>query len=494
MEEVAITLTTLAGDSHSLCLPATAVAFEGKRLVAAELERPAELQRWLVDGKILEDGDLLASFHAADSKMPLQVLCVFLPRTFDVKVKVVKFTPGSQAQSAAEVSISVSPTLTVDAAKFEALTAASASLGAGSAELFKAARLIKGGLHMKEEKTIEHYHIDPDSTLHLIIPRGRSDDHTSPGNSSGITSNTSGEYSNDDATRTEAEMFHKISSNEITKDEIINSSGKIEERGKDVLSPCSKERASVFTKMGVHRLRPRRAASMPASKSRGMQEASDASPQIGLIASRESIQSSNDGKSSSEAKDWVSKAAAAEFGTPAACHPQKPRGPRDGASRPLRGQPASRSSHPSPAAPQSTTPHSNDTNRSALKSPMHAPQSPVGLMRPPKAPVSAMRPATRPGASTERPVGEQQRPLAANVPSPPQVSQQHTSADCCTSSPWVCEWMAQGTSSLKAGHPSSVPDHQSRARQAVSGRGGVKRSSSCCPAGIDRWHFVARLC
>jgi len=112
MASVAIHLTTLSGGSHHFSISEEASALQGKLQVAEELGRPADLQRWLVNGIVVEDTEVLASFleaarcfQPADSQNQdaLEVLCVFLPRTFDVKIKVIKFTPGKQAQSAEEV-------------------------------------------------------------------------------------------------------------------------------------------------------------------------------------------------------------------------------------------------------------------------------------------------------------------------------------------------------------------------------------------------------
>lgn len=169
--DVDLVLDTLAGNSHVLRVPREASVLESKSLAATELGRPAELQRWLLDGNILQDDESLLSLKPSESTEPLSLLCVFLPRTFNINVKVVKFSPGCEAQTAAEVSVAVSPTMTIDTAKFEALATVAADLGFAPADILGSSRFIKGGLRMKDDDTIENYHVDPESTLHLIIPR-----------------------------------------------------------------------------------------------------------------------------------------------------------------------------------------------------------------------------------------------------------------------------------------------------------------------------------
>lgn len=500
---VAVTLNTLAGGSYHFSVPSKLSTFESKCEVADELGRPADLQRWILNGTILEDVDLLANYVG-----PLDVLCVFLPRTFEVKVKVIKFTPGSQAQSVEEVCIKVSPTLTVDAAKLEALSAAIASLGDGSADIGSAARLIKGGLHLKDEKTMEHYHIDPDSTLHLIIPRGRGDTAL-PESTSIIASNVSADVCNWGA-------------QERNSDDIIMQGSQAEkEDSKGSLSPRTKEAASMFTSMGVHRLRPRRSASAPVFKSRRQHEGSCENNEES--STNANVQTQIEGKASGEAPQ-IATTNDEDFGRPSGglcngheltdadiikslfeetvqpqnndapcvtCTPQKPHEPRLAPSRPSRGRAASRATCHRTTDDQPSTP-----------------SSPVGMMRPAKAPVCLRRPpampcsrqqavSTRCGTSNrqepepERPTSRGQRSSNATAPRP--CSQGSPAVDPSSPSLWVQEWAPQAGASIPKGQSSSHNSQKKRSwgARAHSERAPMRRSSSC---GIDRWHSVARQC
>jgi len=326
MEEVPITLSTIAGETHHFSLPSKASVADGKSWLAAELGRPADLQRWLADGMVLEDGDMIGSCRDIDSDAPVQVVCVFLPRTFDVSVKVIKFTPGSQAQSADEVSVSVSPSMTIDAAKFEALSAASARLGIESWEVSAAARLIKGGLHLKDEWTMERYHIDPNSTLHLIIPRSRGDDDNVPGDACGVPGNASHDDDSSNAARQASEMFHRVSCREMpgSSGELVKED-KDTQRSRDILSPRTKAAASMFASMGVHRVRPRRATSTPVLKSQSLHNGGSGVE----VKGNASAVSGDAGCQAESVKGLEAKTSSAT------CAPQKPCEPRVAPPRPL---------------------------------------------------------------------------------------------------------------------------------------------------------------
>jgi len=471
MASVAINLATLSGGSHHFSISEEASALEGKLHVAEELGRPADLQRWLVNGVVVEDTEVLASFleaarcfQPADSQNQdaLEVLCVFLPRTFDVKIKVVKFTPGKQAQSAEEVCISVSPTMTIDGAKCEAFLALEA--GGFNAK----ARLIKGGLHLHDDRTIEQYHIDPDSTLHLIIPRSRSDDKDSAqADASEINEDAASEYNSDDTLIKDA--FRKASSNESSKNEIVSSGGaKNEDSANTVLSPRAKEAASMFTTMGVHRLRPR-SASTPAIRSRAKLE----------------IASAGQAAAPSEASSAVPHAdtdrAAASSSAASTCVPQEPDAVRAAPSRPARERNASRCASPNVRRISSAVrPQTSAGSR---------PQTSAGLERPPRVPMGLTRPPTAPrpvtaqpqSADLERPTGTSRglrRTDASSAVSGP-VDRQRQQPSPAEPSPWVCEWVAKAAVAHTA------------QRHIVSDRVALRRSASCRAAGIDRFACVA---
>lgn len=161
--QVAVSLTTLAGTSLELALAPETSVRQAKEAAGEELGRPAELQRWLVAGTAVEDGELLRDVLQSDAV----VLCVFLPRTFEVQVTVITWAHGAQAEHARDVRVAVSPSLNIEAVKYE--IAEKCGLPPGSS--MRAARLVKGGLHMDDEKTVEQYHLDPNAKLHFVVPR-----------------------------------------------------------------------------------------------------------------------------------------------------------------------------------------------------------------------------------------------------------------------------------------------------------------------------------
>lgn len=262
-----IAISTLAGNEFELQLSSDATIRDAKCELAMQLGKPADLQRWLHFGAVLEDDDEVSAFTAVDCGEPLQVLCVFLPRTFNVNVKVIKYSPGFQAQQGQDVSIAVSPTTTVDGAKLEAVTAV-CGLGCGS--LLPVARLIKGGMHLHDDKTIEYYRIDPDTTLHLVLPRSGEDQDPPPGNASAVINTACDDLGL-------AGLFQKASaeSDIIKKSDGTRSSDSSETvidlgiDGSRCLSPRTKQGAMAFNTMGRYPLRPqsaRRSASTPPMK------------------------------------------------------------------------------------------------------------------------------------------------------------------------------------------------------------------------------------
>mmetsp|Transcript_14630 Transcript_14630/g.25905 ORF Transcript_14630/g.25905 Transcript_14630/m.25905 type:complete len:460 (+) Transcript_14630:77-1456(+) len=160
--QVSVSLTTLAGASLELELAPEASVRQAKEAASEEFGRPAELQRWLVDGAALEDGELLRDVLQSDAT----VFCVFLPRTFEIQVTVITWARGTEAEYARDVRVAVSPTLNIEAVKYE--IAEKCGLPPGSS--MRAARLLKGGLHMDDEKTVEQYHLDPNAKLHFVVP------------------------------------------------------------------------------------------------------------------------------------------------------------------------------------------------------------------------------------------------------------------------------------------------------------------------------------
>jgi hypothetical protein len=501
MEEVPITLGTLSGCTHRFNLHSTATVAQGKCWIAEELGRPAELQRWLLDGTILEDAHVLSTSQASDSKAPLEILCVFLPRTFDVQVKVVRFSPGAQAQSSTVVTVSVSPMMTIDAAKFEALSLASDALGAGSVDVSKAARLIKGGLHLQDDRTIEYYHINPDATLHLIIPRSRNSESNMPGNASGIVAGEACENDNvSEEMDREMAMFHRLATEDGSSADIIKKSSH-EDEDKVILSPRKKEAASMFSSMGVHRLRPRRCKSVPAVKSTAACNSPSAEPQDGEITARHVDRVEKDcvvqldstkcssqplesgaGPCSAEPNTQVCQVLTSEIHT-SPSNPQKPSEPRAAPSRPLRRNAATsaraRSPSPSQAMQKLLQMHSEEEARSVsiTSSPTKAaarPPTPTMTMKgPPRMPRASSAAAQAPvpvadKADLGRPScsrGQRDRKAAASVPTRQTVE-------------------AKGWEELFA------PTKQGHAQLQ---RAPLRRSSSCRPEGIDRFHFVARL-
>jgi len=363
---------------------------------------------------------------------------------------------------------------------------------------------------LKDEKTMEHYHIDPDSTLHLIIPRGRGDT-VLPESTSIIASNVSTDSCNWGA-------------QERNSDDIIMKSSQAEkEDSKGSLSPRTKEAASMFTSMGVHRLRPRRSASTPVFKSRRQHEGS--CENIEESSTNANVQTQIDCKASNEAVQ-ITQTNDEDFGglCGGSCNgheladadiikslfeetvqaqtndvpsdtriPQKPHEPRLAPSRPSRGRAASRV-----------------TRKTTTDDPPSTPNSPDGAVGPGKAPVCLRRPPAMPSShqqavstrcgisSRQEPEPEPERPTSrgqrsTNASSPRPRTQGSPAADLSSPSSWVQEWAAQAAASIPAGQ--SLAHHsqkkRSRGARALSERAPMRRSSSC---GIDRWHSVARQC
>eukprot|EP00931_Biecheleriopsis_adriatica_P056853 TRINITY_DN3371_c0_g1_i1.p1 TRINITY_DN3371_c0_g1~~TRINITY_DN3371_c0_g1_i1.p1 ORF type:complete len:334 (+),score=67.84 TRINITY_DN3371_c0_g1_i1:54-1055(+) len=158
-----VSLSTLGGVQELLELPWDTSVLCAKKAAAEALGQPPELQRWIVDAAILGDEEALQAY--ANDQELLQVLCVFLPKQFGVEVKVIGFTPGAEATCDEKTAVLVTPSMTVEAVKDE--IASQFGIMAPS----RAMRLIHCGLRLDEARTLEQYHVDPEATLHLVVPR-----------------------------------------------------------------------------------------------------------------------------------------------------------------------------------------------------------------------------------------------------------------------------------------------------------------------------------
>jgi len=126
---------------------------------------------------------------------------------------VISFTPGREAEIEQDVMVTVTPSMTVESVKDEIVSQC------GIMTFNKAVRLMNGGLHMDEDRTVEQYHVDPEATLHLIVPRsagkGAADGLTSTNiskpsrlsqekDSDESTDAGSSHYKSDDSSRTDS--------------------------------------------------------------------------------------------------------------------------------------------------------------------------------------------------------------------------------------------------------------------------------------------------
>jgi hypothetical protein len=502
-----VTLVTVGGDCYDFHLSAEASVLDGKHQAFADIGRPSELQRWFLDGSILEDTEVLSSYRITE---PMRVHCVFLPRTFDVNVKVVKFSPGSQAESVGEVSVTVSPNMFIDAAKGEALFATFGS----DCPQWHATRLIKGGRHLHDDKTVEHYHIDPDSTLHLVIPRGRGDSKPSPNcevlEGAGVQFNSSENYELDGDAARQAELFFEVSnSDDIVKSGKTAEGDFIKACSKETLSPRAKEAALMFNTMGRFPLRPRslsrsRTASMPAM-ARPTSEASSEGTmtsaleaQSALVASCEALVTDRCTPSERPSDSPVSNSTAPTWSHSQPVVGQIMNGNASLRSevphQPPRGRRSSRCA--SPRIRRSL--HGNTETCPANSS---GPASPA-LKRPPRMPKTSPV-TTAKGGDQKRP--DLERPsssshgIASPSKQPPQVAESWLGE---VQAPWVRQWAAasQANSTSCSGDVSAdqVPSQWGMQRK-YGLRGFVsteaitlKRSASCRAAGIDRWHHARR--
>lgn len=168
-DAVQVFLSTPAGDELNLDVPHGTSVKDAKLRAAETLGQLPERQRWLAidsPGSVLNDNDVITSCLA-----PLHVQCLLLPHIFSVNVKVVKFTPGAEAQCVQEALVEVSPDWLVEGAKTE--VAAQCGLRVANSKL----RLMYNGRIMQDRSILEHYHVDPDTTIHLVVPRSCVGEH-----------------------------------------------------------------------------------------------------------------------------------------------------------------------------------------------------------------------------------------------------------------------------------------------------------------------------
>jgi len=255
----------------------------------------------------------------------------------------------------------------------------------------------------------------------------------------------------------------------------------------------------MFSSMGVHRLRPRRCKSVPAIKSKAVFTSQNAEPQDQEISARhvdrvekDCVVQLDSTKCSSQPLESGAGACSAEPNTQACqvltseihtspSNPQKPSEPRVAPSRPLRRGAATRASSPSPSQSMQKLlqMHAEEEARSITSSPTKAaarPPTPTMTMtRPPRMPRARPAPAPASVADTAdlgRPScsrGQRDRKAAASVSNSQTVEP---------------NLLAKGWEELFA------PTRQGHAQLQ---RAPLRRSSSCRPEGIDRFHFVARL-
>lgn len=322
-------------------------------------------------------------------------------------------------------------------------------------------------------------------------------------------------------------MFRRHSSCETNEGDIIKKSEN-GEKDKNILSPRAKEAASVFKAMGVsgvHRLRPRRSNSVPVSKSKAMYESQcgEKRDELALCSQaktecfeqNKSMQASDDNAHTGEVlppaeKETLCREPLAQQGLDSStscttpCIPQKPSEARAAPSRPLRSRPSSHASHPLSAAHKhemsSRSPCTIDSYPSQSSTGLaQSPKTMMGSMRPPTMPTTChtaakeselerpssragQRPTTRPGSQQcpSRP-GSPERPSSRREQRPTTRSgSQQCPSKPCSPTPWVRDWAEQAGASRCGGH-------------GMLQRAPMKRSSSCRPEGIDRWHFVARV-
>mmetsp|Transcript_713 Transcript_713/g.1492 ORF Transcript_713/g.1492 Transcript_713/m.1492 type:complete len:208 (-) Transcript_713:143-766(-) len=175
--ELELVLHTAGGQTFPIQLDALATVGDGKRAasVLSILGHPAEFQRWVVGSPpqtLNDDDELLAEFCAAPgASSPLEVLCVLLPQTCDLLVKVVRICKQGNRLLSPTVpmevellKIALSPKLTVALARDE--IAARGGLAEMAAHRLK---LFYNGISMDPERSLEQYHLDGrNPLLHLV--------------------------------------------------------------------------------------------------------------------------------------------------------------------------------------------------------------------------------------------------------------------------------------------------------------------------------------
>jgi len=96
------------------------------------------------------------------------VHCVIVPPTFDVTVKVIRFTPPLVSVSEPDVLLPISSCMTIDAVKMELALRCGVKVGTRM-------RLLKGGITLADEGTVRAYCIGEGATLHVVMKRARED-------------------------------------------------------------------------------------------------------------------------------------------------------------------------------------------------------------------------------------------------------------------------------------------------------------------------------
>lgn len=164
MDNVVVCLRTLGGKQHEISLEKDALVLQGKQAASKLLDYEAQLQRWILGTTVLEDTAVMSLCQPSNNAEPLQILCLLLPPRFTITTKVVRFSPGTEAASFPDVSVTVTPSMTIEGVKDEIAT--QCDIQTSRDQL----KLVYDGLNLDESKTLEQYRVDPDDTLHLIVP------------------------------------------------------------------------------------------------------------------------------------------------------------------------------------------------------------------------------------------------------------------------------------------------------------------------------------
>eukprot|EP00747_Dinoflagellata_sp_TGD_P191683 gnl/TRDRNA2_/TRDRNA2_55401_c0_seq1.p1 gnl/TRDRNA2_/TRDRNA2_55401_c0~~gnl/TRDRNA2_/TRDRNA2_55401_c0_seq1.p1 ORF type:complete len:349 (+),score=62.29 gnl/TRDRNA2_/TRDRNA2_55401_c0_seq1:64-1110(+) len=163
MPAVDVVVRTLAGSLLKLSLPSGSCVGDAKLAAETDYGLPPEQQRWLVGSSVLDDADVLAAVVDRKDSGCLEVLCVFLPRSFKVLVKLIYFSPPELSEPGEDVHMSASPGLPV--ADFKHEIASCLSLRNASMQL------LKNGIHMQDDRPMGAYHVDVDCCLYAVVPR-----------------------------------------------------------------------------------------------------------------------------------------------------------------------------------------------------------------------------------------------------------------------------------------------------------------------------------